>query len=132
MMSFSHDAHDMPPRGFFVNMASSSFSLLWPLDMNRSYRFLSYLSKSLRAFFVSFLSANCFVNALTISFILSINIFSRLWRASRSALELRLSYISLSHFANSFLSWSTSCCNWPILPIRSFKSASSPIVSLVS
>ena len=83
MISFSQEAHDIPPKGFLVNMASSSFSWACPdLDKNTSYKFFNYLSSSLRAFLVSFLSASYFVRALTISLILSIIIFSRLFNVS--------------------------------------------------
>jgi len=85
-MSFSQEAHDIPVRGFFVNIASSA--LPWPspsLLMIRSYKFFIYLSNNFNAFLVSFLSANCLVRALTISFSLSMNSLSKSRRDALSA-----------------------------------------------
>ena len=67
--SFSQLAHEKPPSGLLLNMASSLESLP-PLLRNKSKRFLSYLSRSFIAFLVSALSANYLVNTVTMSFIL--------------------------------------------------------------
>ena len=98
--SLAHEAQDVPPKGFLVNMASSSLS--WPcLLMNKSYIFLRFFSKSLSAFRVSFLSANYFESCLTISLSRSIRLYSRALTVSISALSRRSSMSCLLQLENS-------------------------------
>ena len=73
---FSQLAQERPPRGFVVNMASSSFGAPAPLLMIKLYKFLNYCSCSLSALRVSALSANYLDNCATISASLSASALS--------------------------------------------------------
>lgn len=71
--------------------------------MNKSYIFLRFFSNNFKAFLVSFLSANCFERAFTISLSLSIKLFSRRVTVSRSDFKFNESYRSLTHLLKSSL-----------------------------
>ena len=125
-MFFSQEAQDMPPRGFLVNMASSSFSPPWlRLDMKRSYKFLICFSRSFRAFLVSFLSANFLESCSSNSLIRSNSNLSKFWRASMSALPLRLSWKSLNNLEISLRRLSNSYWREASLASRSWMMDSS-------
>lgn len=98
--SLAQDAHDVPPKGFLVNIASSSFSFPYLL-INKSYIFFKFFSSSFNAFLVSFLSANCFDNYFTISLSLSIKLCSSALTVSMSALRRKSSMSCLLQLANS-------------------------------
>ena len=74
--------------------------------MKRSYIFFRFFSSNFKAFLVSFFSANCLVNALTISFNLSNKLSSSFLTVSKSAFWLRLSWISFPNLENSFYRYS--------------------------
>jgi len=95
----SHEAQDMPPNGFLVNMASSSLSLYPPLFINISKMLFTYLmliliiiltflSKLVNLLRVSLLSAKLAISFLIISFILSIILASKSSKSYLSAFLL--------------------------------------------
>ena len=101
-MFFSQLAQDHPPRGFLANIASSSFSWWFVFnDIRRSYRFFSCFSSYLRAFFVSFLSANLFIKAWNSSFIFSNSLYSSSCKASIGHFVLSYSWTLLNAFYTS-------------------------------
>ena len=114
MTSLAQDAQDVPPSGFFVNMASSSLSLPCLL-MNKSYMFLRFFSKSFKALRVSFLSANCFESYFTISLRRSIKLCSSAFTVSMSALRRMSSINYLLQLANSSLRANNSFSRFAIL-----------------
>ena len=103
----AQDAHEVPPRGFFVNMGSSSLSCPY-LAMNKSYIFFRFFSNNLSAFLVSDLSANCFDSAFTSSLSLSRIDCSKALTVSMSAFMFRVSWKSFSHLEKSALNKSIS------------------------
>jgi len=84
----SHEAQDMPPNGFLVNMASSSLSLYPPLFINISKMLFTFLSKLVNLLRVSLLSAKLAISFLIISFILSIILASKSSKSYLSAFLL--------------------------------------------
>lgn len=126
-MFLSHEAQDKPFKGFFVNIASSSFYLGLFLVINKSKILLIY-KKNLRiwlidTFFsrlanlllVSFLSAKIPKNFCSISFNFSSNLASKLCNSSLSAflrswsrIFLILLLVSSLNLNYSFLSFSNS------------------------
>ena len=114
MTSLAHEAHEVPPNGFLVNIASSSLSLPYLL-MNRSYIFFKFFSKSFKAFLVSFLSANYFDNYFTISFNRSIKLCSKAFTVSMSAFKRMSSINCLLQLANSSFRANNSFSRFAIL-----------------
>jgi len=105
MRFFSHEAHDIPPRGFLDKRASSSvcFSgFCWFIIS--SNMFLIYLSRILKFCFVSVLSANFLYRLSTISFNFSKILYSSFQSSLVSALGNIWSFTSLNYLFTSSLS----------------------------